>query len=77
MLEIYQKATRAIAWLSAAQEDMDNVLVAASVISLNLSPDDVFDFWSINAGMSYLYTRPWFKRLWIYNAVGMLAFAYP
>lgn len=69
MLEIYQKATRVIAWLSAAQEDIENVLVAASVVSLHLSPNKVLDFWSIHAGMSYLYTRPWFKRLWVQQEI--------
>ena len=69
MLEIYQKATRVVAWLGSAQKDMENALAAASVIPSQLSPNDVFDFWSIYAGMSHLYTRPWFKRVWVQQEI--------
>lgn len=72
MLTIYEKATRVIAWLGAASSDMDNVLVAASSISRLISHDnilDFWDFWSICTGLTYLYTRPWFERIWIQQEI--------
>ena len=76
MLQIYEKATRVIAWLGNAPSDMDNVLVAASSISpyttpshLRISSENVFDFWSICTGLTYLYTRPWFERIWVQQEI--------
>lgn len=69
MLMIYQTATRVIAWLGPAQKDLDNVLVAAASNTANLSPENVFDVWSIITGISYIYTRPWFQRIWIQQEI--------
>ena len=69
MLEIYEKATRVIAWLGAAPSDMDNVLAAALLISPDISSENVFDFWSICTRLTYLYTRPWFERIWVQQEI--------
>ncbi|KAF2662331.1 HET-domain-containing protein, partial [Lophiostoma macrostomum CBS 122681] len=69
MLMIYQKATSVVAWLGPAQEDMENVLVAASTISSEVSHETVFDVWGLRRGLSYIYTRPWFQRLWVQQEI--------
>jgi heterokaryon incompatibility protein (HET) len=69
MLLIFQKASRVIAWLGAAQEDVGNVLIMASSIAPHLSTDKIYDFWSIHRGLSYLYTRSWFKRIWVQQEI--------
>lgn len=69
MLMIYQAATRVIAWLGPAQEDLNNVLVAAASTTASLSHENAFDVWSILPGISYIYTRPWFQRIWIQQEI--------
>ena len=66
MFLIYQKATRVIAWLGPAQEDLINVTAAASP---DPWPQNKLDVWSILRGISYLYTRPWFQRIWVQQEI--------
>lgn len=70
MLAIYQKARKVIAWLGVAEhKDMRNVLLATSASSFDLISQGTFDFWGAVEGMSYLFKRPWFKRLWVQQEI--------
>lgn len=69
MLAIYQKARIVIAWLGAAEINMGHVLPATSADPFTASSDVKFNFRSAVEGLSYLYTRPWFKRLWVQQEI--------
>ena len=70
MLAIYQKACKVVAWLGAAEENrINNVLLATSARAPSLSSDHMFDFWGTVKGVSYLYKRSWFKRLWVQQEI--------
>ena len=70
MLAIYQKARKVIAWLGAAEENyMKYVMLATSASSLSLPSDQAFDFWDTVKGVTYLYQRPWFQRLWVQQEI--------
>lgn len=70
MLAIYQKAREVIAWLGVAEpRDMRNMLLATSESSFSMISHGTFDFWGAVEGMSYLYKRPWFKRLWVQQEI--------
>jgi hypothetical protein len=69
MLMIYQKAAGVVAWLGPAQEDIASVLVVATSKSPNGSQEDELDFSSIHRGLSNLYTRPWFQRIWVQQEI--------
>ena len=70
MLAIYQKARKVIAWLGPGKyPHMRHVLLAASESPFSSSSENTFDFWSAVEGVSYLYKRPWFKRLWVQQEI--------
>lgn len=70
MLQIYQQATKVIAWLdSTVHDDLKQLVTAAGAISSNISPETVFDVDALCSALSYLYKRPWFKRIWIQQEI--------
>ena len=68
MLQIYQKATRVIAWLGTAHEDLVPAVAAASLFS-PVVPEDVAESRIVYRGMCDLYMRPWFQRIWIQQEI--------
>jgi hypothetical protein len=75
MLIIYQKATSVIAWIgsgSGAQADVGKLLATEQFWKSHWSNDDFLeevDIWELYRGLSYIYNRPWFHRIWVQQEV--------
>ena len=66
MFLIYKKAAKVVVWLGAANEGIEEVVVANSSGD---DPSNLFDIDRIFAGLESLYTRPWFSRLWVQQEI--------
>jgi hypothetical protein len=69
MLTIYQKAAKVIAWLGPSDENTNNVLTAAALIDLQAKVLEISNLGSVCIGLTYLYTRPWFQRVWVQQEI--------
>jgi hypothetical protein len=77
MLLIYQKAARVIAWLGKEDEYTEELLTLiatrgkhGSTAFQRLSEAHIArDFENICAGLTSLYTKPWFCRLWVQQEI--------
>jgi hypothetical protein len=69
MLMIYQKAAKVIAWLGPAHKDLSNLSDASALLVTEPCRESAFDVQSVMTGLSYLYTRPWFQRIWIQQEI--------
>lgn len=61
MLLIYKKAATVIAWVGTDIVPMADVFLAY----INVG----FDFRRLCDGLQYLYTRPWFRRMWVQQEI--------
>tara|TARA_R110002003_G_scaffold245_2_gene17592 strand:- start:1682 stop:3403 length:1722 start_codon:yes stop_codon:yes gene_type:complete len=71
MFVIYQKAARVIAWIGPADkfcEEVGYVLYAAGYPIPKLA-SSLVNFWKAHDGLTYIYNRPWFTRIWIQQEV--------
>lgn len=67
---IFKKARRVIAWLGQAHEDAEKVVTVAQALWVN--PCDIRSTPHkdiLLRGIEHIYTRPWFRRLWIQQEV--------
>ncbi|PQE04520.1 Heterokaryon incompatibility 6 OR allele protein [Rutstroemia sp. NJR-2017a BVV2] len=76
MLIIYQKACKVIAWLGIVsgetQKSIEIAITEAAVVAkmdISISAAKINDFWTTYAGLRSLYTRPWFRRIWVQQEV--------
>jgi hypothetical protein len=76
MLIIYQKARKVIAWLGIVsgetQKSVEIAITEAAVVAkmdMSISAAKINDFWTTHAGLRSLYTRPWFRRMWVQQEV--------
>jgi hypothetical protein len=73
MLVIYQKAARVIAWIDSTGEEppqeLGDVLRAAQACEQQLADKSSLNFWKASAVLNYIYTRDWFRRVWVQQEV--------
>ncbi|RYC60101.1 hypothetical protein CHU98_g6105 [Xylaria longipes] len=76
MFQIFKRATKVIAWLGKTFEGFESVCNEASALEKTLDSGESLsalepesNFWDVYNGMFQLYTRPWFKRIWIQQEI--------
>lgn len=73
MLAIYQKAAQVIAWIDSAGEEppqeLGHVLRAAQACEQQLADNRPLNCWEACRVLSYIYTRDWFRRVWVQQEV--------
>jgi hypothetical protein len=75
MFIIYQKAAQVIAWIGSAPEhenDVGEVIKANFYYNIRKHNQEFLkthNVWSMCRSLSYIYSRPWFRRIWIQQEV--------
>ncbi|KAF2121681.1 heterokaryon incompatibility protein-domain-containing protein [Lophiotrema nucula] len=70
MLDIFRKAARVVVWLGSATEDFERVLFARE--HSKKQPSSAYDEYSIVSlfrGLSELYEKAWFTRIWVQQEI--------
>ncbi|KAH7405636.1 heterokaryon incompatibility protein-domain-containing protein [Phaeosphaeria sp. MPI-PUGE-AT-0046c] len=69
MLVIYQNARKVIAWLGPAHQHTLDVLTAAAASASKKWLEKSEDISNVLKGLDDLYSRPWFKRMWVQQEI--------
>jgi hypothetical protein len=70
ILQIFERAATVIGWLGCSLEKgLEDLLSLAAPTASNAPDVASFDIGSLCSGLSYLYTRPWFQRIWIQQEI--------